>query len=180
MLPRETIVAFDQYLLEQALSLRATIVGDAALSLLGFTDRQTRDVDVLHPDLPESITAASVSFARRQRSAGIHLADDWLNNGPSQLKDILPEGWNERLQAAFAGQALQLSVLGRADLLKTKLFALCDRGTDLRDCIALAPSSEELACAKEWVAYQDTNPGWPDHVHRTLEDLRRRLGHGVS
>ena len=72
-----------------------------------------------------------------------------------------------------------LSTLGRADLLKTKLFALCDRGTDLSDCVALAPTAAELADAMIWLAEQDTNPGWPAHVKATIADLTQRLFHGV-
>ena len=69
--------------------------------------------------------------------------------------------------------------LGRAEPLKTKLFALCDRGTDLGDCLALTPTAEELDQAEPWVKKQDANPMWPDHVQATLDDLRRRLGHGL-
>lgn len=179
MKPRETVTAFDHYLQQRGLAFEATIVGGSALGLMGVTDRQTRDVDVLDPDVPESIARASASFAREQRASGVPLADDWLNNGPAQLKDVLPEGWDLRIEESYVGSALKLSVLGRADLLKSKLFALCDRGTDLRDCIALAPTSEELAAAEDWVAYQDANPLWPDHVRRTLEDLKQRLNHGL-
>ncbi len=180
MLPVETITAFDRYLGENELSLQAVIVGSAALSLLGVGERQTRDVDVLAPDLPESVLDAARAFARSERAAGRHLADDWLNNGPSQLRDILPTGWEGRLRTVFSGAALELSTLGRGDLLKTKLFALCDRGTDLRDCIVLAPTAREMDDAEVWVAQQDANPLWPDHVRQTLADLRDRLGHGVS
>ena len=83
------------------------------------------------------------------------------------------------MQPAFAGRALVLTTLGRADLLKTKLFALCDRGSDLADCVAKAPTSDELTEALPWVSSQDAHPGWPAHVAATLADLRRRLGHGV-
>jgi len=72
-----------------------------------------------------------------------------------------------------------LETLGRTDLLKTKLFALCDRGTDLADCIAFSPTAEELEEAMPWVALQDANESWPSHVKATIGDLRRRLGHGV-
>jgi hypothetical protein len=68
---------------------------------------------------------------------------------------------------------------GRADLLKTKLFALCDRGTDLPDCVAMAPTATELAEALQWVAFQDANADWPAHVEATINDLKKRLGHGV-
>ena len=180
MLPVETVRAFDRVLRDSDLTLHAVVVGGAALSLLGLIERQTRDVDVLVPDLSEGMSEASRSFARQQRKAGFHLEDDWLNNGPSSLKDLLPDGWEDRTQVVFTGEAITLSTLGRSDLLRTKLFALCDRGIDLGDCLALAPTEVELSDAESWVVVQDTNPMWPEHVRATLDDLRKRLGHGVS
>lgn len=111
--------------------------------------------------------------------AGVDLADDWLNNGPMQLGDVLPSGWRERVLRVYEGEALVLSTLGRADLLKSKLFALCDRGTDLPDCVALAPTAEELAECMPWLEPQDGNELWPAHARATVADLARRLGHGV-
>ncbi len=73
---------------------------------------------------------------------------------------------------------LVLRSLHRADLLKSKLFALCDRGLDLPDCLALAPTPAEPAEAVAWLEPQDLNPHWPAHVRSTLGDLARRLGHG--
>jgi hypothetical protein len=136
-------------------------------------------VDVLHPELPEEIAKAAAEFAQAKTAGGDVLVEEWLNNGPARLRDVLPPGWKDRVQPAFQGKALVLSALGRSDLLKDKLFALCDRGTDLPDCIALAPTSEELSEAQAWVEVQDGNPTWPDHVRKTLHDLRRRLGHGL-
>ena len=66
-----------------------------------------------------------------------------------------------------------------SDLLKSKLFALCDRGTDLADCIALAPTAIELAECMPWLEQQDGNALWPAHVRETVADLTRRLGHGI-
>jgi hypothetical protein len=177
MFPRPTIEAFDVYLAERDLRLEAIIVGGSALALLGVTNRQTRDVDILHPELATEIMQAARGFAEQSRRSGVALADDWLNNGPIQLGEVLPAGWRLRVQPAFVGRALVLTALGRADLLKTKLFALCDRGTDLGDCIALAARANELDDAEPWLTKQDTNPLWPDHVRTTLDDLRRRLGH---
>ena len=179
MIPRETILAFDDFLAEHSLRLEAVVIGGAALGLLGVTTRQTQDCDILHPDLPELILAAARRFATERRAAGGNLQDDWLNNGPSQLTDVLPQGWEQRLQAAFTGAATDLQTLGRADLLKTKLFALCDRGTDLSDCLALTPTADELSAALPWLAEQDTNELWPEHVEATLADLAERLGHGL-
>ncbi len=179
MLPRPTIEAFDAWPAERSLRLDAIVVGGSALALLGVTDRQTRDFDILEPELPKEISSAAREFAAHLRAEGVELADDWFNNGPIQLADVLPDGWRLRVQIVFTGAALTMATIGRADLLKTKLFALCDRGTDLADCVALAPTTRELEESEPWLCEQDGNPRWPDHVRATLEDLRRRLGHGV-
>jgi hypothetical protein len=65
------------------------------------------------------------------------------------------------------------------DLLRSKLFALCDRGFDLGDCLALAPTAGELGAILPWLEQQDGNPDWPAHVRATLADLGGKLGHGV-
>ena len=179
MLPRPTIEAFDQHLAGLGRRFEAVVIGGSALALLEVISRETRDFDILAPALPPEIAEAARVFARRQRGLGVQLMDDWLNNGPMQLGEVLPPGWQGRVQVVFGGRALTLSALGRADLLKTKLFALCDRGTDLADCIAMAPTAQEMAEALPWVAFQDANPDWPAHVAATLGDLQRRLGHGL-
>jgi hypothetical protein len=177
--PRTTLAAFDRYLADRGLALDAVVVGGAALNLLGVITRQTRDCDILHPPLPDAVVAAARAFAAELTAAGGKLNEDWLNNGPSSLTKLLPAGWELRLQEAFRGQVLVLRSLHRSDLLKSKLFALCDRGLDLQDCIALAPTPAELAEATTWLEPQDLNPGWPAHVRATLADLARRLGHGA-
>lgn len=122
---------------------------------------------------------ASRAFAAEVTAAGGKLKEDWLNNGPSALAPLLPVGWELRLQEVFRGRVLVFRSLHRSDLLKSKLFALCDRGLDLPDCLALAPTPAELAEAIAWrLEPQDLNPHWPAHVRSTLGDLARRLGHG--
>ena len=101
------------------------------------------------------------------------------SNGPATLVDHLPSGWKERVQDAFDGVALHLRCLGRQDLLCAKLFALCDRGIDLDDCVALAPSPEELVAVQVWLEPQDGHPHWPAHVQNTLADVARRLGYAI-
>lgn len=172
MRPVEIIARFDAF-------LEATVVGGAALGLLGLISRETRDCDVLAPSLPEEVLDAARRFASVVRSEGAVLRDDWLNNGPESLGSVLPQGWRGRLQLAFKGQVIVLHTLAREDLLKTKLFALCDRGLDLSDCMALAPTAAELAGALAWLEQQDLNPEWPAHVRATVADLGRRLGHGL-
>jgi hypothetical protein len=177
--PREMLTAFDRYLAGHGLRLEAVVIGGAALNLLGLVSRPTKDCDILHPTLPLEIQEAARAFAAQVRGSGDTLADDWLNNGPASLAQQLPPGWQAHLQTVFSGQALLLRCLGREDLIRSKLFALCDRGIDLADCIALAPTPDELATILPWLEQQDANPDWPVHARATVVDLARRLGHVV-
>jgi hypothetical protein len=177
--PRETVTRFDAFLAARRLSLDAVVVGGTALALLGVVSRQTRDCDILHPELSADLLTAARAFAAQRRADGDPLADGWLNNGPSSLAEVLPEGWPARTEVVFQGSAVTLRSLGRADLLGSKLFALCDRGIDLGDCLALQPAREELREITAWLEERDAHPDWPAHVRTTLLDLGRRLGHGV-
>jgi hypothetical protein len=113
------------------------------------------------------------------RAAGEILQDDWLNNGPASLADHLSTGWQERLQDVFDGSALHLRCLGRHDLLCAKVFALGDRGIDLDDCIALAPTLAELENVLTRLQLRDANPDWPEHVRNTIADVAKRISHDV-
>jgi hypothetical protein len=174
----EVIREFDRYLVERKLRFECVIVGATSLSLANIISRRTKDCDVLDPEIPKAIKDASMDFATVMRSKGIYLVDDWFNNGPASLKQVLPQGWRDDLEPLYQGQALSLQTLDRLTLLKTKLFAYCDRGEDLDDCLALKPSLDELDAAKEWVQYQDANPMWPDHVENRIEELAEKLGLG--
>jgi hypothetical protein len=179
MKPREVLQAFDHYLGERNLRLDGVVIGGTALNLLGVVARPTKDCDILYPPLPDAVVNAASAFARELSRNGQILADDWLNNGPAQLADQLPAQWQERLRSVFVGSHIHLHCLGRDDLLRAKIFALCDRGIDLGDCIALAPTAKELTAIMPWLEYQDLNPGWPVHVRATVADLGRRLGHAL-
>ncbi len=171
---------FDQFLKIRQLKFFAVTVGGVAISLLGILVRETRDCDVLDPDIPLEIALAAADFAKTIRARGEFLSDDWLNNGPSSLKKNLPKGWESKLQPIFTGEALSLQTLSRSDLLKTKIFAFCDRQTDRDDCIALKPTREELIDAYNWVSRQDAHPNWPTHVKKQFLDLAGKLGYGIS
>lgn len=176
--PRSTIAAFDAFLAGQGEHYSAIVIGGTALALLGAINRPTRDCDVLDPAIPPTVAAAARRFALQQRTSGDPLADDWLNQGPATLAQVLPTGWRARVVELYTGQALRLQTLGRTDLLASKLFALCDRGTDLGDCLALRPGPGDLASLLPWLEQQDANPDWPAHVRATIDDLARRL-HGL-
>jgi len=178
MKPKEVLIEFDQYLKTRELGFEAVVIGGAALALLGVISRETQDCDVLDPNIPQAVAQAAKDFAREISKKGHDLKKDWLNNGPESLKDVLPKDWQLRLEVLYFGKALSLHTLGRPDLLKSKLFAYCDRGQDLNDCIALKPSMAEIQAALEWVKRQDANPGWPDHVEKQITRLVEKLGHG--
>ena len=89
----------------------------------------------------------------------------------------LPPGWDQNLQELYIGRSLILFTLSRLNLLRTKLYALADRGIDLEDCIAMAPIKEELDVCKEWVLLGDANPMWPKHIDDVFKDLSKRLGY---
>jgi hypothetical protein len=85
---------------------------------------------------------------------------------------------------AQRGLRLEAVVIGGTAL---NLLGIVVRPTDdcdilhppLGDCLALAPTAEELRALLPWVAAQDAHPGWPSHVGATFDDLASRLGHGV-
>jgi hypothetical protein len=166
---------FDHYLASQGLRFRAVIIGGAALIALGIIKRTTKDVDCLEPALPDDIKDTSRRFASERPDLGLSV--DWLNNGPLSLQDDLPDGWRERLVPVFTGAAMALHTLGRLDLLRTKLFAYCDRQQDEDDCAAMSPTVEELAVCLPWLLERDSNPHWPANVKASLRRLAERLGY---
>lgn len=180
MKPKQLLKQFDRFLEAKRLDFTAVSIGGVAISLLGVLIRETRDCDILDPEIPAKIRLAAQDFAREVSARGEFLSDDWLNNGPASLKKSLPQGWQSRLQPLFSGRALSLQTLGRSDLLKTKLFAFCDRQTDGPDCVALKPTSDELVEAFGWVKTQDANPGWESHVRNQFIGLAGELGYGLS
>jgi hypothetical protein len=169
------IEEFDKFLKERGLSFQCIVAGAASLILLDIIDRGTKDCDVLDPKIPEDIKRASVDFASMKNNQGYDLPEDWLNNGPESLMEVLPASWRKHTRLIYDGEVIQLYTLSRLDLLRSKLFGLCDRGTDLEDCISLSPSDEELNAVIDWVKKQDANPMWPDHVDEQFGVLRERL-----
>lgn len=173
MEPKTTIKLFDEYLAKAGEKVDAIVIDGAALVLLDVVKRPTKDFDILQPVLTKSQELHVVGFA--SENPELNIGPDWMNNGPRSLIHDLDEGWEGRLQPAFKGKAITLRTLHRLDLLKTKLFALCDRGSDWEDCMALRPTESELVEAEEWVADRDANPDWPAYVTKILIELRERL-----
>jgi len=173
---KNIIIEFDKYLVTQNLIFEAVIIGGAALNILDISSRKTKDVDCLDPEIPEVIKIASKEFANKRVDLLLNI--NWLNNGPESLKRDLPKNWRQRVQPLYSGEAIKLQVLGRDDLLKSKLFAYCDRTTpDFEDLKSLKPTKNELNNAIEWVKERDSNAAWPDHVEKAFAFLGKALGY---
>jgi hypothetical protein len=173
------LTAFDDWLNQRGLSFEGVVIGATALIILGVISRETRDCDILDPKIPDNIRVEAEKFAKSFKRKSGSLRADWLNNGPESLKKHLPKGWLTRVVPCFNGKALVLTTLGRPDLLRTKLFAFCDRSRDREDCIALKPTAEELRECLEWVQQQDMNPDWPRHVQTQFARLAKELGYAI-
>lgn len=168
--------AFDKYLLNKNLEFSGVVIGGAALILMGVISRATRDIDFLHPTIPDEIKKASEDFAAAETQW--KLDKDWFNNGPISLQKDLPSGWNMKIQSIFQGKSLQLFSLGREDLIKSKLFAYCDRTQpDFDDLLKIKPSAFEIDEAFEWVVNRDQNPMWSSHVLNSFSELKKALGY---
>jgi len=73
MKPVSVITKFDEFLKARRLTFEAVAVGGTALALLGVITRETRDCDILSPDIPEAISKAAKDFAREMASSGFEL-----------------------------------------------------------------------------------------------------------
>lgn len=172
------IKAFDEFLGKKGKRFSATIIGASALILMEVIDRATKDVDCLYPKVPDDIKQLSIEFSKwYSKRHKIPLPEDWLNNGPESLLRDIPKGWQNHIKVIYQGGNLIFSTLGRADLIRTKLFAYCDRQQDLHDCLALKPSQKELQDCYKWLTERDMNPHWPAHVLTALTYLAKELGY---
>ncbi|MCX5985977.1 MAG: hypothetical protein NTX54_05625 [Chloroflexi bacterium] len=127
--------------------------------------------------MPDVIDEAH-EFARSRRATGETLGIDWLNNGPLAIIPDLPPDWMQGVNPVFQGQALTREVPDRPELLATKLPALCDRGTDLADCLVLGPSELEVATVLPWLMSRDAHHDLSGHVFYIITDIGSNYGHG--
>jgi hypothetical protein len=180
MRPSEIVPAFDVFLADRGMHFEAVIIGGSALVLLGVVTRTTDDCDVLDPEIPELVGAAARDFAAER---GIDR--DWLNSKAHDFVEVpgcLPNDWRARLRVVFEGQSLRFMTLGDLDLLCTKLVALVDRGTDYQDCLALAPTLEQLRAAWPFVSQYEANTDsrethWLPLARRQMSRLAKELGY---
>lgn len=171
---KPVLEALDQKLAEAGEQRDLIVCGGAALLVLDISDRQTNDVDVLLPKLDPVLIAISAEVAKQ-----FGLDPGWFNNGPESLARDLENGWEDRATIAYKGRALCVKVLGRRDLIASKLFALCDREeNDLDDLVKLQPSFEEIDSLKQWVLDREASELWPARVEKCFTKLKSRLPNG--
>lgn len=168
---KETINVFEQKLTSINQSLEIIICGGAAIHLLGYSNRPTKDIDVLLPKLPDFLSPLIQEIAQEHR-----LPKDWLNNGPENLIYDLETGWKERITTIYQGKYLTIKVLSRQDLIFSKLYAMCDRRQDVQDLLAMKVTEEELQTAGEQVRQMDGNPDWPAWVDICISEVLEQRG----
>lgn len=150
--------------------------GGGALALLGVSNRETRDIDVIQPVLPIGLIQLAHQVAKE-----LALPMDWINNGPESRGRDLEDGWADRCHEIYQGSVLRVLILGRRDLIASKLFAFCDRDeADREDLLAINPTPSELASLWVWTLERDVSQLWPDRVRTRFAQLRRKLGHGLN
>ena len=76
MKPKETLARFDAFLAKHGLPFEAIAVGGAALGLLDVISRETRDCDILHPELSKEIRDAAAEFAAHHEE--LKLVTPWV------------------------------------------------------------------------------------------------------
>ena len=168
--PKKILLEFDNFLHQKDVRFEAVVIGSGALTIMGFLQRQTVDIDVLDPKIPDKILKLAEEFRVK----------NWINNGPDKLLLNLPKNWSSRTRLFFNGKALTFFTLGRTDLLKNKLWGFCDlREQDKSALLALKPSRSELQEAGKWVKDQEAHPSWPDHVDSKIKELYGELDYEV-
>ncbi len=135
--------------------LEISICGGAALNLLGYVTRVTKDIDIVSPEvLPEKFKDAIVITADY-----FGLKPDWINQGPKDLLMMgLPEGFFSRCEKLQFSPNLIFMITSRLDQIHFKLYASVDRGGyHLQDLTHLHPTEDELVAAAKWCFTHDVS-----------------------
>jgi hypothetical protein len=183
----ELLAAVGDHVAAAGESVAIVVVGGGALSVMGWVERTTNDIDVIarareedgrrvigHPEpLPDVLVEAVRRVAR-----DYGLASDWLNTAVAmQWRTGLPERFAEEIEWRRFG-ALDVGFAGRASIIALKLFAAVDQGSEsvhFQDLIALDPTDVELDIAADWVARQDPAPAFADFVEEEVANVRDAL-----
>ncbi len=147
--------------------LEVSICGGAALNLLGYIKRVTKDIDIVAPEvLPEKFKEAV-----KMTADYFGLKSDWINQGPVDLLRMgLPEGFHVRCKKLEFHSNLIFCIASRLDQIHFKLYASIDRGGyHLQDMVALGPSDDELTMAVRWCFTHDVSETFKEITKDFLE-----------
>jgi hypothetical protein len=148
--------------------------GGGVLSVMGVISRQTRDLDVITPNIDDVLLKCSHRVANK-----LGLDIEWLNNGPSGFIRDLEKGWELRTEIIFNGSHLTVKALSRHDLIATKLQGMCDRDEyDMEVLLNLKVTIDEVSSLKNWVLKQDGSVYWPERVESQFKKLLNRIKNG--
>ncbi len=170
---RPILESLDAKLHARGESRELIVCGGGALLILDIIDRQTRDIDVIAPELDLVLKEVAAEVGKE-----FGLEPEWLNNGPASLSRDLEVGWETRVQCIYEGRRLKMHALSNRDLLASKLFAYCDRDEDdLSDILKMRPSIAEVELLRAWVLVRDGSEYWPARVEKCFKKLIERLNH---
>lgn len=166
--------------------IKMLVCGGAALNVLGYVTRTTKDVDVVafidkNKNGDTILTKASplkpiLIEAGKLVQKDFNLPDNWINAGPSSVMDFgLPQGLMGRAETHKYGKNLIIYFLGRYDQIHFKLHAAVDQsgGKHYDDLMALKPNAEELEKAARWSMTHDPSEGYK----MVLKDFLFKIGH---
>ena len=164
------VSTLDDILFDLKESRHLVVCGGTALLILDIIQRETRDIDIIVPEVDPILRNVANAVAKK-----LSLPQDWINDGPKTLADELTTGWRERVQRLYQGKALTIDALGRIDLLATKMYAFCDREDDFQDVINLRPTQSELKQIYPWVMDRDASDLWPNRVASCFKRVEKVL-----
>ncbi len=147
-----------------------TLGGSAALLLTGALDRATNDGDVVEskPAFPALLDAVRRVEVAEQAPPG------WLNTSVQSYTHVLPPDYRTRLVPLGRMGRLDVSLLGRADVVLMKVYA--GRTRDLQDLLAVRATEAELAHAEARIpVIAEKEPAKAAKMRAVLADLRQRL-----
>lgn len=149
------------------------ICGCASLNLQKYTDRATQDVDVIIPKIDLILEKASAKVARL-----LNTNLDWLNDHAYSVSEILPKGWQDRVELIFSADFLKVKSISREDLILTKLDALSNRDRDLLDLVSMRPTDNELFRASTHLKTLQETEGYSEWLDRCVQRIKERRGPG--
>lgn len=140
------------------------LVGGAALKLLGFQHKTvTTDIDNLLP-MDEILKNAIKKIAIE-----MNLNENWLNSHSSSFSNKSID-YMKDAKTVIKTRSLTVNIVSIENFIELKVRAQIDRGFDLPDIIALAPSKDQLLKLKQKILSEGHH-----HDHVIEEDFRNIL-----